>query len=87
MQEVWGDAGPAARFCASVSALPAEIDAKGDLVVSVCGIGDRAVDGTNAVGRAGTIDSAGVGEVVWLRNGVSAAGCIEALCNDTLPGE
>ena len=87
MQEVWGDPRPTARFSASVPALLAEIDAKGDLVVSVCRVGDRAADGRNAAGRAGAIDSAGVGEVVWLRSGVSAAGCIEALCNVTLSGE
>ena len=87
MQGVWGDAGPAARFSASVPALPAEIDAKGDLVVSICGIGDRAVEGTNAAGRAGAIDGARVGQVVWLRSGTSAAGCVEALCDVTLSGE
>jgi hypothetical protein len=38
MQGVWGDAGPAAGFSASVPALPAGIDAEGDLVVSVCGV-------------------------------------------------
>lgn len=84
---MWGDPGPAARFSASVPALPAEIDAKGDLVVSVCGIRDRAADGPNAVGRAGAIDGAGVGEVIWLRSGPSAAGCVEALCDDPLPRE
>lgn len=87
MQQVWDDPGPAARFCASVPALPAEIDATGNLVVSLCGIGDRAADGPNAVGRAGAINSAGVGEVIWLRSGTSAAGCIEALCDDPLPRE
>ena len=84
---MWGDARPAARFSASVPALLAQVDAKGGLVVSVCRVGDRAVDGRNAVGRAGTIDRAGVGEVVWLRSGASATGCIEALCNVTLSGE
>lgn len=70
---MWGDPRPAARFSASVSALPAGIAAKGDLVVSVCGVRDRAADGTNAVGRTGANDSAGVGEIVWLRSRVSAA--------------
>ena len=87
MQEVRSDPRFAARFCASVPALPAEIDAKGDVVVSICRIRDRAADGPNAVGRAGAINSAGVGEVIWLRSGTSAAGCIEALCDDPLPRE
>jgi len=84
---VWGDPSLATQFSASVSALPAEIDATDDLVVSVCRVGDRATDGPNAVGRAGAIDSAGVGKVVWLRGGVSAAGCVEAFCDDTVSGE
>lgn len=84
---MWGNARPAARISASVPPLPAELDATGDLVVSVCGIRDRAADGTNAVGRAGASDSTGVGEVIWLRSRVSAAGRNEALCNDTVSGE
>ena len=77
----------AARFCASVPALPAEIDATSDLVVSVCRVRDRATDGPNAAGRAGAGDSARVGEIIWLRSRVSAAGCIEALCDDPVSGE
>ena len=84
---MWSDPRPATRFSASVSALPAEIDAKGDLVVSVCGVGDRTADGANAVGRAGANDGAGVGEIVWLRSRPSATGCVEALCNDPVSGE
>ena len=87
MQGVWGDAGPAAGFSASVPALPAGIDAEGDLVVSVCGVRDRTADGTIAAGRAGAIDGERVGQVIWLRSRVSAAGCVEALCDVTLSGE
>jgi len=84
---VWSNPGPAAQFSASVSALPAEIDAKGGLVVSVCRVGDRATDGSNAVGRAGAGDSARVGEIIWLRSRLSAAGYVEALCDDPVSGE
>ena len=84
---MWSDPRPAARFSASVSALPAGIDAEGDLVVSVCGVRDRATDGTIAAGRAGAIDGERVGQVIWLRSRVSTAGCVEALCDVTLSGE
>ena len=84
---MWGDPGLAARFSASVSALPAEIDAKGDLAVSVHRVGDRAADEAIAVAGAGAGDGAGVGAVVWLRSRVSAAGCVAALCNEALSGE
>ncbi len=84
---MWGEPGPAARFSASIPALLAEIDAKGDMVVSVCRVGGRAADETIVNGRAGACDGARVGEVVWLRSGTSAAGCVEALCDDTVSGE
>ncbi len=84
---MWDDPGSAAQFSASVPTLPAEIDAKGGVAVSICRVGGGTVDGTNAAGRAGASDGARVGEVVWLRSRVSAAGCIEALCNDTVSGE
>ncbi len=87
MQEVWGDPGPAARFCASIPTLRAKVDAKGDKVVSVCRVGDKAADETNAIGRAGARDSARVGEVIWLRGGIPAAGCDEALCDGPVSGE
>jgi len=84
---VWGNARPAARFSTSIPPLPAGIDAEGNLVVSVCGVRNRAADGPNAVGRTGAGDGAGVGEIVRLRSGASTAGCIEALCDDTLSRE
>lgn len=84
---MWGDPSLATQFSASVPALPAEIDATGDLVVSVCRVGDRAADETNAAGRAGTSDSAGVGEIIWLWSGISAARCVEAFCDVTVSGE
>ena len=84
---MWGDPRPAARFSASIPPLPAGIAAKGDLVVSVCGVRDRTADGTIAAGRAGAIDGKRVGQVIWLWSRVSTAGCVEALCDDTLSGE
>lgn len=87
MQEVWGDAGAAAGISASIPALSAGVDAEGDLVVCVDGVRDRATDGTNATVWAGAIDGERVGEVIWLWGRASAAGCAEALCDDTVSGE